>query len=56
MPLLEEFFDPSVVEELADVALGSTEMERVLTELILEDAKITFEAFHLPLHSGDFLR
>lgn len=53
VPLLEEFFDLRIVEQLADVALGGAEMECVLAELVLEDAEIAFETFHFPLHAGD---
>ncbi len=52
--LLEKFFDLRVVEELADVALGGAEVQGVLAELVLENAKVPLKGFHFLFHAGDF--
>ena len=40
MPLLEEFLDLTVFEQLPDVALSRAEVQGVLAELVLENAKV----------------
>lgn len=54
MPLLEEFLDLAVFEQLPDVALRRSEVERVLAELVLENAKVPLQGFHFLFHAGDF--
>ena len=54
MPLLEEFLDLAVFEQLPDVALRRAEVEGVLTELVLENPKVPLQRLHLLFHPGDF--
>ena len=54
MPLVEEFLDLAVFEQLPDVALSRAKVESVLAELVLENPEVPLQRLHLLFHPGDF--